>query len=109
MLEHPIDMVNIFAGTCMRRPYNLGQVEIVQVKAPCPDAYKSSQALMTSYCKNGGIPNTTMIATRYGKGRVRLNASSCGSSPGSRSMLRRGSHDFEIGGFRRLAWGTTSD
>jgi hypothetical protein len=82
--------------------YNLDQVQIVQIEAPCPDTYKTNQTLIISYYEDGALPITTIIATLYGSGRIRLNASSCGPSPGSRSMLRRLCHDFETGPLEAL-------
>jgi hypothetical protein len=81
----------------------------VQIEPPCPDTCEIRQLLLFSCYEHQCIPNTKMIATRYGRGRMRLNASSCGSSTGSRSMLQKLSHDIEIGGFGSKASGTMSD
>jgi hypothetical protein len=51
--------------------------------------------MMLSYYEHATIPNTTMMATRYGRGSAKLKASSCGSSPGSNSMLRWYRHNFD--------------
>lgn len=61
-------------------------MEIMKVNTPCPDAY-----VQLAGCRRNetavSLPSTMIRATRYGKGRKRLNESSSGSTEGSPSMM----------------------
>jgi hypothetical protein len=79
---------------------DLDEVEIMQVNAPSPDSYaqlataddenkkKKKKGMRSWHPKQcDGVPRTMMKPIRYGRGKVRLNESSSGSTAGSPSIL----------------------
>lgn len=64
--------------------------EVVKVEAPCPYACALLLASVSPNMADGlsNIPITMIRATRYGRGSMRLNLSSSGSTAGSPSILK---------------------
>ena len=74
--------------------YDFSLSKVLKIGAPCPDSYPIvSKVIIEEAREHMGenkkryIPRTTISATRYGKGRLRLKESSSGSTAGSPSIV----------------------
>ena len=72
----------------MMMAHDLDDRQVVQINAPCPDTWKRFSQSALQVLKERALPRTTITAILYGNGRIKLKASSSGSTAGSPSMLQ---------------------